>query len=139
MRRQALETAAAVLKAEAETLELADGEVRAPDGQSVSLARLAMLRKGVPGYALVSPGDPGLDATAYFHCDAQTYAGASHVCEVEVDPATGAIEIVRYVAAQDSGRIINPQLAEGQVHGGSCTASAMPCSSGWAMTPPASP
>ncbi|CRD68478.1 dehydrogenase/oxidase [Bordetella pertussis] len=118
VRRQALETAAAVLKAEAETLELADGEVRAPDGQSVSLARLAMLRKGVPGYALVSPGDPGLDATAYFHCDAQTYAGASHVCEVEVDPATGAIEIVRYVAAQDSGRIINPQLAEGQVHGG---------------------
>ena len=46
------------------------------------------------------------------------YAGASHACEVEVDPGTGAAHLLRYVAVHDSGRIINPVLAGGQVHGG---------------------
>jgi carbon-monoxide dehydrogenase large subunit len=84
----------------------------------VSLARLAMLMKGVPGYALPVVADPGLEETCHYHSDAQTYAGAAHACEVEVDPDTGHIEIARYVAVQDSGNIINPQLAAGQVVGG---------------------
>ena len=54
----------------------------------------------------------------HFHCDEQTYAGNSHACEVEVDPHTGSITIKRYIAVCDSGNIINPQLAQGQVHGG---------------------
>jgi carbon-monoxide dehydrogenase large subunit len=53
-----------------------------------------------------------------FHCDAPASAGASHACEVEVDAETGAVHIVRYVAVHDSGTIINPMLAHGQVHGG---------------------
>jgi carbon-monoxide dehydrogenase large subunit len=77
-----------------------------------------MLMKGVPGYALPLVDDPGLEETVHFHCDAQTYAGACHVCEVEVDPEIGHIEVQRYLAVQDSGNIINPQLAEGQVVGG---------------------
>jgi carbon-monoxide dehydrogenase large subunit len=120
VRRKVLDSAAAVLGCSADTLTLADGEVRAVAGQGPSLAlgRLAMLLKGVPGYALPVAGDPGLEETVHFHCDAQAYAGASHACEVEVDALTGAIAIVRYVAVHDSGRIINPALAEGQVHGG---------------------
>lgn len=120
LRRKILDAAAVLLNVLPDTLTLANGEVvsQAGAGSSVALARLAMLLKGVPGYALPVPGDPGLDETVHFHCDAQAYAGASHACEVEVDTMTGAVNIVRYVAVQDSGRIINPMLAEGQVHGG---------------------
>jgi len=119
LRSKALKTAAAVLKVDEESLDISNGEVHTPDyAHRISLARLAMLLKGVPGYAMPVPGDPGLDETVYFHCDAQTYAGSAHACEVEVDPATGAVQILRYVAVQDSGNIIHPQIAHGQVHGG---------------------
>ena len=61
---------------------------------------------------------PGLEATSLFQTDAQAFANACHVCEVEVDPGTGGVRILRYVAIHDSGRLINPLIAEGQVHGG---------------------
>ena len=118
VRAKAIRSAAALLGVEEHCLRLADGEIKTPDGRAVSLARLATLWKGVPGYALPGRDDPGLDETAHFHCDAQSYAGASHACEVEVDPGTGAVHLLRYVAVHDSGRIINPVLAGGQVHGG---------------------
>jgi carbon-monoxide dehydrogenase large subunit len=117
--RKAIAAAAAILKVDESTLRLSGGEVHTADHEHrISLARIAMLLKGVPGYALPLPTDPGLDETVHFHCDVQTFAGASHACEVEVDPQTGGIKIMRYVAVQDSGNIINPQLAQGQVHGG---------------------
>ncbi len=116
---KAIAAAAAVLKTDAATLQLSQGEVHTADfAQRISLARLAMLLKGVPGYGQPIAGDPGLDETVHFHCDAQTYAGSSHACEVEVDAATGAVHIARYVAVQDSGTLIHPQIAHGQVHGG---------------------
>jgi carbon-monoxide dehydrogenase large subunit len=43
---------------------------------------------------------------------------ASHVCMVEVDPDTGAVEVLRYVVGEDCGRLINPMIVDGQVHGG---------------------
>lgn len=117
--RKAVAAAAAVLGVEAALLQLSNGEVHTADFKHrVSLARLAMLMKGVPGYALPISADPGLDETVHFHCDAQAYAGSSHGCEVEVDPETCAVHIVRYVAVQDSGAIINPQIADAQVVGG---------------------
>ena len=48
----------------------------------------------------------------------RAYAGGAHVAEVEIDPETGAIDIVRYVAADDCGRVLNHTLLEGQLHGG---------------------
>jgi len=119
LRDKVLKVAAAVLGVDISVLRLSQGEVLSLDGaHRVSLARLSMLMKGVPGYALPMVDDPGLEETVHFHCDAQTYAGACHVCEVEVDPEIGHIEVQRYLAVQDSGNIINPQLAEGQVVGG---------------------
>jgi carbon-monoxide dehydrogenase large subunit len=119
LREKVLKVAAAVLGVDVSVLRLSQGEAHSLDfSHRVSLARLSMLMKGVPGYALPLVDDPGLEETVHFHCDAQTYAGACHVCEVEVDPEIGHIEVKRYLAVQDSGNIINPQLAEGQVVGG---------------------
>jgi len=119
LREKILDVAAKVLGVDRDKLQLSHGEVHTEGhAQRVSLARLAMLMKGVPGYALPLPADPGLEATAFFHCDAQTYSGSAHACEVEVDPGTGGVTILRYVAVQDCGTVINPQLAQAQVVGG---------------------
>ena len=55
--------------------------------------------------------------SAYEHKD-PTYPNGCHICEVEVDKDTGNIELVDYYAADDFGKIINPLLVAGQVHGG---------------------
>jgi len=62
--------------------------------------------------------EPGLDETAYYDPKNWTFPGGCHVCEVEVDPETGATELVRIVAVDDLGTIVNPMIVEGQVHGG---------------------
>ena len=61
---------------------------------------------------------PGLDAEADNPSDLITFPGGAHVAEVHVDPDTGAVELLRYQAVDDYGRLVNPLLAEGQVQGG---------------------
>jgi carbon-monoxide dehydrogenase large subunit len=60
----------------------------------------------------------GLDSGATFQHDVSTFPNGCHVCEVEIDPDTGKVEVVRYVAVDDFGRIVNPMVVDGQVHGG---------------------
>ena len=117
VRAKAIRSAAALLGVEEDCLLLADGEIKTPDGRAVSLARLATLWKGVPGYALPGRDDPGLDETAHFHCDAQSCRRLACL-RGRGRSGTGAAHLLRYVAVHDSGRIINPVLAGGQVHGG---------------------
>ncbi|MEP6693318.1 MAG: molybdopterin cofactor-binding domain-containing protein, partial [Chloroflexota bacterium] len=62
--------------------------------------------------------EPGLEATTYYDPPNFTFPFGTHVAEVEVDPETGAIEIIRYSACDDCGRQINPMIVEGQLHGG---------------------
>jgi carbon-monoxide dehydrogenase large subunit len=62
--------------------------------------------------------EPGLSATAYYEARATTFANGSNTCEVEVDVATGAVKILRYVVAHDCGKLINPMLVDGQIRGG---------------------
>jgi carbon-monoxide dehydrogenase large subunit len=50
--------------------------------------------------------------------DTYVFPSGCHVAEVEIDPETGATTLVRYTAVDDYGRLINPMLTEGQVHGG---------------------
>ena len=65
------------------------------------------------------PGEePGLEMVAFFEPPATTYPFGTHICQVEIDRDTGALEIQRYVAVDDAGNIINPLLAEGQRLGG---------------------
>ncbi len=62
--------------------------------------------------------EPGLDETAFYDPLNFTYPAGTHIAEVEVDPDTGEVEIVDWVAVDDFGKIVNPMIVEGQVHGG---------------------
>ena len=62
--------------------------------------------------------EPGLDETAFYDPANFTYPAGVHICEVEIDPDTGEVEIADWVAVDDFGRVINPMIVEGQVHGG---------------------
>jgi carbon-monoxide dehydrogenase large subunit len=62
--------------------------------------------------------EPFLDATSYYDPPNCTFPFGTHICVVEVDGATGQVEIKRYVAVDDVGKVINPMIVEGQVHGG---------------------
>jgi len=62
--------------------------------------------------------EPGLKETSFYDPTNFTFPAGTYICEVEVDPDTGVVEIVQFVAADDFGKIINPMIVEGQVHGG---------------------
>ncbi|HSE93918.1 MAG TPA: xanthine dehydrogenase family protein molybdopterin-binding subunit [Methylomirabilota bacterium] len=119
VRDKALAIAAHRLEAAAADLEWRDGAVRvrgAPD-RSATLAELAGLayagRKRLPEGL-----EPGLEATRFYDPYFGTASSATHLTLVEVDVATAAVRILRYVVAEDCGRIINPLVVEGQTTGG---------------------
>jgi CO/xanthine dehydrogenase Mo-binding subunit len=118
VRKKVLTLASSVLGAAEEDLELADGLVRVVgSGASISLGDLAALANPLRG--AVTPGtDPGLEATAYFGPERGVTASGVHAMILEVDPETAEIDILRYVVVHDCGRVINPMIVEGQIHGG---------------------
>src|SRR5499427_212557 len=117
---KAKKLASHVLEAAEHDLELVDGEVRVVGASqlSIKLGELARILKGAPGYGFPADIDPGLDANVNWRTDALAYANACHVAEVEVDPDTGGVKLLNYVALQDSGTLINPMMVDGQVRGG---------------------
>jgi carbon-monoxide dehydrogenase large subunit len=62
--------------------------------------------------------EPGLEATSRFEPGNATFPFGTHICVVEVDRDTGAVELQRFVAVDDCGNVINPLVVDGQVHGG---------------------
>src|SRR5579883_2487849 len=62
--------------------------------------------------------EPGLEETAFYDPKNFTFPAGTYVCEVEIDPRTGQTEIVSFAASDDFGKVINPMIVEGQVHGG---------------------
>jgi carbon-monoxide dehydrogenase large subunit len=68
---------------------------------------------------MLPPGlEPGFAETAHYLPSASTYPNGCHVCELEVDPETGIVRVLRYVVVDDFGIVVNPLLLAGQVHGG---------------------
>ncbi len=62
--------------------------------------------------------EPGLEETAFYDPKNFTFPAGTYICEIEIDPATGQTEIIKFTAADDFGNIVNPMIVEGQVHGG---------------------
>ena len=62
--------------------------------------------------------EPGLDFASFYDPTNFVYPFGAHICVVEIDKDTGEVKIVRYIAVDDAGNIINPMIVEGQVHGG---------------------
>jgi carbon-monoxide dehydrogenase large subunit len=62
--------------------------------------------------------EPGMEESAFYDPANFTYPSGTYICEVEVDPDTGVVQVDRFVAVDDFGRVVNPMIVEGQVHGG---------------------
>ncbi|MGL4811728.1 MAG: xanthine dehydrogenase family protein molybdopterin-binding subunit [Beijerinckiaceae bacterium] len=62
--------------------------------------------------------EPGLKEGAFYDPTNFTFPAGVHICEVEVDPDTGNVDVARFTAVDDFGNVINPMIVEGQVHGG---------------------
>jgi aerobic carbon-monoxide dehydrogenase large subunit len=124
VRQKALEVAAHLLEVGVADLEVRDGriEIAGAPGSGLSLREIAEAVSGVPGYAMPGQFEPGLENMQSFLPSALTYGGGCHAVEVEVDIETCGVTILRYVMVNDSGRIINPMIVEGQLVGGAAHA-----------------
>jgi len=118
VREKLAAAAASVLEAAPADVEIEEGTafVRGAPATAVPLARV--VQASLPTFARPSAVSPDFEATVYHHQPTVTYTSAVHVALVEVDPGTGAVRLLRYVVAHDCGRVINPTIVEGQIHGG---------------------
>jgi carbon-monoxide dehydrogenase large subunit len=120
VRAKLLNIAAHQLEAAVDDLVIADGRVHVAGtptrGTTVGdIARIAYLDNA----ALPADQGPGLEAHSRFSPkDRFTWSNACHMCICEVEPATGAVTILRYVVSEDCGVMINPSVVEGQIAGG---------------------
>jgi carbon-monoxide dehydrogenase large subunit len=115
---------AKVKKIAAHTLEASEDDIVIEDGE-VKVAgtdkKMAWHEVGLAAYTahnLPDGMEPGLKEGAFYDPTNFTFPSGTYICEVEVDPETGVVEIVQFTAADDFGTVINPMIVEGQVHGG---------------------
>ncbi len=138
-KEKALRIAAEALEASVDDLEIVDGVVRVKGtpGATIDLGTVAVLSNplryafdeaskaatqfsvGDPGRPPVAEDDePGLEGKDYYSPQRSTFAAGMHAVVVETDPDTAEITILRYAVVHDCGRLINPMIVEGQIHGG---------------------
>jgi carbon-monoxide dehydrogenase large subunit len=108
--------AGTLLQADGAGVVLAAGEARAPGGGQVAIAEVARAAYH-KSHRFGNHPDSGLMAFATYDPPG-TYSNACHAAVVEVDVETGGVRIERFVAIEDAGLVINPMIADGQVHGG---------------------
>lgn len=111
-------------KIAAHQLEASEGDIVIENGEfkvagtdkSIALPMVALA--AYTAHNLPDGMEPGLKETAFYDPTNFTFPAGTYICEVEVDPGTGKVEILDFVAVDDFGRLINPMIVEGQVHGG---------------------
>ena len=109
--------AARLLEAAPEDVALRDGKFTvAGTDKGVTFAQVA--RAAYVPRQLPAGMEPGFSETAAFTPPAVTFPNGCHVCEVEIDPETGSVSVERYTVVDDVGRMVNPMLVKGQLHGG---------------------
>jgi len=109
--------AAHLLEASVDDLEFGDGSfsVKGTD-KSIGIADIALAV--FTGHNLPDGTEPSIDASATFDPDNFSFPHGTHLCAMEVDTETGAVQMRKYVCVDDIGNIVNPLIVEGQVHGG---------------------
>ncbi len=110
--------AAHLLEAAVEDMEYQDGKffVRGSPDKSKTIQDVALMANVAWNYP--QGLEPGFEASAFFDPPNFVYPFGAHLAVVEVDPETGEIDLQRYVAVDDCGKVINPMIVEGQIHGG---------------------
>ncbi len=110
--------AAHLLEASDTDIEFRDGVFRvAGTDKQVPFASVA-LTAYVPHNYPLDKLEPGLNENAFYDPTNFTFPAGTHICEVEIDRDTGVTRIVNFTAVDDFGKIVNPMIVEGQVHGG---------------------
>jgi carbon-monoxide dehydrogenase large subunit len=109
--------AAHLLEAAESDIEFSDGAFQiAGTDRRVGIVEVA---RAAFNPAQLPPGlEPGFDESGHFTPETPTFPNGCHLCEVEVDPETGDVEILRYLVVDDFGTVVNPLLLRGQVQGG---------------------
>jgi len=107
-----------ILEASESDIEFAAGKFTvAGTDKEISITDVAMAAYVPHNYPLEEL-EPGLDESAFYDPANFTFPFGTQVCELEIDEDTGTVEIVKFTAVDDFGRIINPMIVDGQVHGG---------------------
>ncbi len=119
VRAKVIAMASEELEVSGDDLELVDGSVRVKGDPQASIPLAELAVRANPMRGAVEPGtEPGLEATNYFGPERGATAAGVHAMIVEVDRETLDVEIKRYVVVHDCGRVINPLILDGQIHGG---------------------
>ena len=156
VKEKALGIAAEALEANPDDLEIVDGvvSVKGTPSKAIPLTQVAVLANplrysfseaaraatqfagtGSMDEPPVKPGEePGLEATGWYSPVHATFASGAHAVELEIDPDTSEVEIIRYCVVHDCGRMINPMIVEGQIHGGVAQGSPGRSMSAWPTT-----
>ena len=111
-------------KIAAHLLEAGDGDIVIENGEfkvtgtdkSIALPMVALA--AYTAHNLPDGMEPGLKEGAFYDPTNFTFPSGAYICEVEIDPGTGKTQVIDFVAADDFGRLINPMIVDGQVHGG---------------------
>ncbi|MSZ77246.1 MAG: molybdopterin-dependent oxidoreductase, partial [Actinobacteria bacterium] len=138
-KEKALSIASDALEADPADLEIVDGvvSVKGVPGASIDLGTVAVLSnplryafdeasKAATQFTVGDPGkppvpedeEPGLEGTDFYSPERSTFASGMHAAIVETDPDTAEITILKYAVVHDCGKLINPMIVEGQIHGG---------------------
>ena len=113
---KAIRVAAYLMEAAPGDIELTDG-VAIVKGTDVKVTWLEIVEAAIEGKALPDE-EPGLDAEVHLRSGGANFPFGAHLAVVEVDRETGAVSLLRMIAVDDAGVIVNPMLAAGQRHGG---------------------
>ncbi len=115
---KAKKIAAHLMEASSEDIEFSDGVFKVAGTDKEVAWGDVCLAAYVPHNYPLADMEPGLEETAFYDPANFTFPAGAYACEVEVDPETGKVGICSFAAVDDFGKVINPMVVDGQVHGG---------------------